>query len=82
MKTILLNQNNRFRNWQPNVRNLDSTYEVKDINFTSSVPSQYDNIVDPSRRIGMGGKKLFMSKENGIEKANNFQSGYIPPNYR
>lgn len=74
---------NRFKNWQPIMRNLESTYDVKDVNLRSynySPPEQ--EVIDPSRRVQMGGKKLFMSKKEGIERANNFSSGYMAPSYR
>jgi len=41
---------NRYKHWTPNIRNLDSTYEVKDVGVSSS---------NPSMRMQFGGKKLY-----------------------
>ena len=73
----IIKPKNRFKYWKPVVRNLDSTYEVKDVKVgpTPHLTESHD-LVNPNRRAGKGGKKLFMTKENGIERANNYQSGY------
>ena len=81
-KTTLNDENiikpkNRFKNWKPQMRDLDSTFDVKGVKIpTGNYYSEADDLVNPTRRIGMGGRKLFMTKENGVERSNNFQSGY------
>lgn len=77
----ILKPKNRYRNWEPIMRNLESSYEVKDIKLSPSLAiKDEDDLINPSRRVQIGGKKLFMDK-NGIEKANNFSSGYMAPTY-
>jgi hypothetical protein len=78
----LVKPKGRFNNWKPKMRNLESTFEVKDVKIRSDNPlTNTTELIDPTRRVQLGGRKLFMSKENGIERANNFSAGYIAPNY-
>ena len=58
------------------MRNLESSYEIKgvEVDPNSNIPDS-EGIVNPNRRAQIGGKKLFMSKENGVEKFNNYQTG-------
>ena len=59
------------------MRNLESTFEVKDVKIRSDINvTDTNELIDPTRRISLGGKKLFMTKENGIERATNFSAGY------
>ena len=63
------------------MRNLESTYDVNDVKYVPDVYSKEDDLIDPTRRVDMGGKKLFVDKTTGIQKHNNFSSGYVPPYY-
>eukprot|EP00345_Euplotes_harpa_P006655 CAMPEP_0168318534 /NCGR_PEP_ID=MMETSP0213-20121227/535_1 /TAXON_ID=151035 /ORGANISM="Euplotes harpa, Strain FSP1.4" /LENGTH=175 /DNA_ID=CAMNT_0008319617 /DNA_START=821 /DNA_END=1348 /DNA_ORIENTATION=+ len=72
----LVKPKGRFKNWQPAMRNLESTYDVKDVKIRSDrIVTKPTEPIDPTRRVQLGGKKLFMTKEFGIERANNLQSG-------
>ena len=73
----LVKPKGRFNNWKPKMRNLESTFEVKDVKIRSDNPLvDSSDLIDPTRRVQFGGRKLFMTKENGIERANNFSAGY------
>jgi hypothetical protein len=80
----LVKPKGRFKHWEPVMRNLESTYDVKDVPLKSDYyKKQDDSYIDPSRRVqpGGGGKKLFMSKQGGIERSTNYGPGYIAPSY-
>jgi hypothetical protein len=70
---------NRYKHWTPSMRNLESTYEVKDVSLSNQM--QGVPLIDPTRRVQIGGKKLFMSPKEGIERSHNYPSGYMPRSY-
>lgn len=70
---------NRYKNWTPSMRNLESTYEVKDVRLSSEFTD--GPLIDPTRRVQIGGKKLFMCPKEGIGRAHNYPPGYMPPSY-
>lgn len=58
------------------MRNLDASNDIKGVQISNSkYLTERDDYVNPARRVQIGGKKIFVSKERGIESLSNFQSG-------
>eukprot|EP00344_Euplotes_crassus_P006023 CAMPEP_0197004808 /NCGR_PEP_ID=MMETSP1380-20130617/25737_1 /TAXON_ID=5936 /ORGANISM="Euplotes crassus, Strain CT5" /LENGTH=371 /DNA_ID=CAMNT_0042423725 /DNA_START=200 /DNA_END=1313 /DNA_ORIENTATION=+ len=59
---------NRFKNWQPVMRNLDASNDIKGVQISNSkYLTERDDYVNPARRVQIGGKKIFVSKERGMK---------------
>lgn len=58
------------------MRNLDASNDIKGVKISNpKYLTESDDYVNPNRRVQIGGKKIFVSKERGIESLSNFQSG-------
>lgn len=73
----------RFRNWEPTMRNLESTYDVKDVKLKyDGVNVSTENVVSQPKRINKGGKKLYVNSKDGSDMASNLITGFTHSSYR